>query len=176
MSSPAIASSNHRPKPLTASSMLNVLTCLSLRGWRHGSKFLSQSPPPLAWQGCPPRPVGQRASKFPLLTLLDAPDFIRLATGNPKSGPTLPPGSGGSPWRRQAPPFPESVIHRELAFPPKFPGRSRQRVLANQLRRGVKVPESVKQGWQGGEVGGRGGGESMARKAQAPARPLKAIE
>ena len=39
-----------------------------------------------------------------------------------------------------------------------------------------KVPESVKQGWQGGEVGSRGGGESTARKAQAPARPLKAIE
>ena len=35
-------------------------------------------------------------SKFPLLTLLDAPDVIRLATGNPKSGPALPPGSGGS--------------------------------------------------------------------------------
>src|ERR1039457_5777562 len=31
-----------------------------------------------------------------LLTLLDAPDFTRLATGNPKSGPALPPGSGGS--------------------------------------------------------------------------------
>jgi hypothetical protein len=28
------------------------------------------------------------------------------------------------PWRRQAPPFPEPVIHRELAFPPKFPGRA----------------------------------------------------
>ena len=28
------------------------------------------------------------------------------------------------PWRRQAPPFPESVIHRELVFPPKFPGRA----------------------------------------------------
>ena len=34
--------------------------------------------------------------QFPLLTLLDAPDFTRLATGNPKSGPALPPGSGGS--------------------------------------------------------------------------------
>src|ERR1039457_6150079 len=28
------------------------------------------------------------------------------------------------PWRRQAPPFPESVTHRELAFPPNFPGRA----------------------------------------------------
>src|ERR1017187_349764 len=37
------------------------------------------------------------------------------------------------------------------------------------------VPESVKQGWQGGELGSRGGGESAARKAQAPARPLKEI-
>ena len=36
MSSPAIASSNHRPKPVTASSRLNVLTWLSLRGWRAG--------------------------------------------------------------------------------------------------------------------------------------------
>jgi len=27
------------------------------------------------------------------------------------------------------------------------------------------VPESVKQGWQGGELGSRGGGESTARKA-----------
>src|ERR1019366_3079265 len=48
-------------------------------------------------------------SKFPLLTLLDAPDFTRLATGNPKSGPALPPGERRKPWRRQAPPFPESV-------------------------------------------------------------------
>jgi hypothetical protein len=37
-------------------------------------------------------------------------------------------------------------------------------------------PERVKQGWQGGEVWSRGGGESTARKAQALARPLKAIE
>jgi hypothetical protein len=29
---------------------------------------------------------------FPLLTLLDAPEFTRLATDNPKSGPALPPG------------------------------------------------------------------------------------
>ena len=99
-----------------------------------------------------------------------------MATGNPKkrAGPAT--RERRKPWRRQAPPFPESVIHRELVFPPKFPGRSRQRVLANQLRRGVKVRESVKQGWQGGEVGGRGGGASMARKAQALGRPLKAIE
>jgi hypothetical protein len=41
------------------------------------------------------------------------------------------------PWRRQAPPFPESVIHRELAFQAQIPRQSRQRVLANQLRRGV---------------------------------------
>ena len=40
----------------------------------------------------------------------------------------------------------------------------------------MKVPESVKQGWQGGELGAGGGGESTARKAQAPARLLKAIE
>ena len=61
MSSPAIANSNHRPKPLTASSMLNTLMCLSLRGWRHGSKLLSKNPPPLACQVRPPRPAGQRA-------------------------------------------------------------------------------------------------------------------
>jgi hypothetical protein len=41
------------------------------------------------------------------------------------------------PWRRQAPPFPESVIHRELAFQAQIPRQSRQRVLANQLLRGV---------------------------------------
>jgi hypothetical protein len=41
------------------------------------------------------------------------------------------------PWRRQAPPFPESVIHRELVFQAQIPQQSRQRVLANQLRRGV---------------------------------------
>jgi len=41
------------------------------------------------------------------------------------------------PWRRQAPPFPESMIHREPAFQAQIPRQSRQRVLANQLRRGV---------------------------------------
>jgi hypothetical protein len=41
------------------------------------------------------------------------------------------------PWRRQAPPFPESVIHRELAFQAQIPRPSRPRVLANQLRRGM---------------------------------------
>ena len=40
-------------------------------------------------------------------------------------------------WRHQAPPFPESVIHRELVFKAQIPRQSRQRVLANQLRRGV---------------------------------------
>jgi hypothetical protein len=45
-----------------------------------------------------PIPHRRQTSKcqFPLLTLLDAPEFTRLATGNPKSGPALPPGSGGS--------------------------------------------------------------------------------
>ena len=32
-------------------------------------------------------------------------------------------------WRCQAPPFPESVIHRELAFQAQIPRQSRQRVL-----------------------------------------------
>jgi hypothetical protein len=32
-------------------------------------------------------------SKFPLLTLLDAPDFTRLATGNPKAGGPCHPGA-----------------------------------------------------------------------------------
>ena len=41
------------------------------------------------------------------------------------------------PRRRQAPAFPESVIHRELAFQAQIPRQSRQWVLANQLRRGV---------------------------------------
>jgi hypothetical protein len=41
------------------------------------------------------------------------------------------------PWRRQAPTFPESVIHRELVFQAQILRPSRQRVLANQLRRGV---------------------------------------
>jgi hypothetical protein len=45
-------------------------------------------------------------SKLPLLTLLDAADFIRLATGNPKSGPALPPGSGGSRGDARHQPFP----------------------------------------------------------------------
>jgi hypothetical protein len=75
-------------------------------------------------------------SKFPLLTLLDAPDFTRLATGNPKAGRPCHPGRRKA-WRRQAPPCPESVIHRELAFQAQIPRQSRQRVLANQLRRGV---------------------------------------
>src|ERR1039457_1961798 len=38
------------------------------------------------------------------------------------------------PWRRQAPTFPGSVIHRELAFQAQIPRQSRPRVLANQLR------------------------------------------
>src|ERR1035441_1690176 len=74
---------------------------------------------------------------FPLLTLLDAPDFTRLATGNPKSGPALPPGSGGSRGDARRHPFPSPLIHRELAFQAQIPRPSRQRVLANQLRRGV---------------------------------------
>jgi hypothetical protein len=44
--------------------------------------------------------------QFPLLTLLDAPDFTRLATRNPKSGPALPPGSGGSRGDARRHPFP----------------------------------------------------------------------
>jgi len=48
---------------------------------------------PLDRQG---RFAPQPSNQFPLLTLLDASDFTRLATGNPKSGPALPPGSGGS--------------------------------------------------------------------------------
>jgi hypothetical protein len=42
MSSPAIANSNHRPKPLTASSRLNVLMCLNLREWKRRGKVLSR--------------------------------------------------------------------------------------------------------------------------------------
>jgi hypothetical protein len=38
------------------------------------------------------------------------------------------------PWRRQAPPFPEFVIHGELAFQAQIPRLSRQRVLANMKR------------------------------------------
>src|ERR1017187_1359877 len=82
----------------------------------------------------------QSSEQVSLLTLLDAPDFTRLATGNPKSGPALPPGERRKPWRRQAPPFPESVIHRELAFQAQIPRPSRQRVLANQLRRDSQAP------------------------------------
>src|SRR5665811_1836448 len=48
------------------------------------------------------------------------------------------------PWRRQAPPFPESVIHRELAFQAQIPRHSRPRVLANQLRRGMLNSPVVK--------------------------------
>ena len=44
--------------------------------------------------------------QFPLLTLLDAPNFTRLAMGNPKSGPALPPGSGGSRGDARRHPFP----------------------------------------------------------------------
>ena len=48
----------------------------------------------------------EQVSVLPLLTLLDAPDFTRLATGNPKSGPALPPGSGGSRGDARRHPFP----------------------------------------------------------------------
>jgi hypothetical protein len=41
-----------------------------------------------------------------LLTLLGVPDFTRLATGKPKSGPVLPPGSGGSRGDARRHPFP----------------------------------------------------------------------
>ena len=34
------------------------------------------------------------------MTLLDAPDFTRLATGNPKSGPALPPAKRIGSWFR----------------------------------------------------------------------------
>src|ERR1022692_3470228 len=57
---------------------------------------------PLDRQGC----FAPQPSKFPLLTLLDAPDFTRLATRNPKSGPALPPGSGGSRGAARRHPFP----------------------------------------------------------------------
>jgi hypothetical protein len=52
--------------------------------------------PPLQRQFDTRRGDFRSKCQFPLLTLLDAPDFARLATGNPKSGRALPPGSGGS--------------------------------------------------------------------------------
>src|ERR1035437_1365541 len=48
---------------------------------------------------------GFRAS-VPPLPLLDVPGLTRLATGNPKSGPALPPGSGGSRGDAGRHPFP----------------------------------------------------------------------
>jgi hypothetical protein len=50
--------------------------------------------------------IAESKCQFPLLTLLDAPDFTRLATGNPKSGPALPPESGGSRGDARRHPFP----------------------------------------------------------------------
>jgi hypothetical protein len=47
------------------------------------------------------------------------------------------------PWRRQAPPFPESVTHRELVFQTQIPRQSRQRILANQLRRDCQAPHPI---------------------------------
>jgi hypothetical protein len=60
-------------------------------------------------------------SKFPLLTLLDAPDFTRLATGNPKSGPALPPGSGASRGdaRRQTGSWFRSLLALDVAGLPR---------------------------------------------------------
>ena len=47
----------------------------------------------------------EQVVEVPLLTLMDAPDFTRLATGSPKSGLALPPGSGGSRGDARRHPF-----------------------------------------------------------------------
>ena len=68
--------------------------------------------PPATPIGSPCAPLNSQPAvlsskcQFPLLTLLDAPDFTRLATGNRESGPALPPGSGGSRGDAKHHPFP----------------------------------------------------------------------
>jgi hypothetical protein len=62
------------------------------------------------------------------LTLLDAPDFTRLATGNPKSGPALPPGSGGSRGDARHHSFPSPRYTAYWRSRPKFHGRADKEV------------------------------------------------
>ena len=51
------------------------------------------------------------------------------------------------PWRRQAPPFPESVIHRALAFQAQIPRQSRQRVADRRVIEYWVTYESASGSW-----------------------------
>src|SRR5450756_474325 len=56
--------------------------------------------------------------------------FHPFGNGKPQKRASPATRERRKPWRRQAPAFPEPVIHRELAFQAQIPRQSRQRVLA----------------------------------------------
>ena len=76
--------------------------------------------------------------QFPLMTLLDAPDFTRLATGNPKSGLALPPGSGGSRGdaRRQTGGWFRSLLALDVAGMPRTMGVAYPGAIYHVMDRG----------------------------------------
>ena len=81
--------------------------------------------------------VGSEQVSVPTIDTFGCARFHPFGNGKPqkRAGPAT--RERRKPWRRQAPPFPESVIHRELAFQAQIPRPIRQRALADQLRRGV---------------------------------------
>jgi hypothetical protein len=69
--------------------------------------------------------------------------FHPFGNGKPQKRAGHAPRERRKPGGRQAPPFPESVIHRELAFQAQIPRQSRPRVLANQLRRDCQARHPI---------------------------------
>jgi REP element-mobilizing transposase RayT len=76
-----------------------------------------------------PQPNLVEQVSVPTIDTFGCARFHSFGNGKPqkRAGPAT--RERRKPWRRQAPPFPESVIHRELAFQAQIPRQSPQRVL-----------------------------------------------
>src|SRR5664279_6605075 len=87
-------------------------------------------------RGCPSCLLTFGPVSVPTIDTFGCARFHPFGNGKPqkRAGPAT--RERRKPWRRRAPTFPESVIHRELVFQVQSPRQSRQRILANQLRRG----------------------------------------
>src|ERR1035437_6858613 len=111
--------------------------------WSHSpspARFLIRGPkggalrrllPPAALMRGLPMVKGERPDRasVPTIDTFGCARFHPFGNGKPqkRAGPAT--RERRKPWRRQAPPFPESVIHRELAFQAQIPRQRRQRVL-----------------------------------------------
>src|SRR5664279_2055919 len=98
-------------------------------------------------RGCPSCLLTFGPVSVPTIDTFGCARFHPFGNGKPqkRAGPTT--RERPKPWRRQAAPFPESVIHRE------------------------RVPETVKQAWQAGELGARAAARTRpGRHRRWPAR------